>query len=191
MAGYEAILDQQSRYFGPHHKRTLDTRAALGRWRGAAGDAAGAVAAYTELLSLLQQRSFPDSTAVLDTRAELARWQGESGDSYGAAMAYEALLADLIRVLGQHGGLRHPKETRTGPYASGLEDLTALSNWLKVFDAHHSHAHWRGRAGDATGAATSLTYLLDQQVQILGPDHPRILATREELAYWEEHARIR
>lgn len=191
VAGYEAILDQQSRFFGPHHKRTLDTRAALGRWRGAAGDAAGAVAAYTELLSLLQQHSFPDSAAVLDTRAELARWQGESGDSYGAAMACEALLADLIRVLGQHGGLRHPKETLSGPYRSGLEDLTALSNWLKVFDAHHSHAHWRGRAGDPAGAATSLTYLLNQQIQILGPDHPRILATREELAYWEERARIR
>ncbi|ANP52225.1 hypothetical protein AVL59_24115 [Streptomyces griseochromogenes] len=191
VTAYEAILDQQCRFFGPHHKRTLDTRAALGRWRGAAGYAAGAVAAYTELLYLLQQHSFPDSTAVLDTRAELARWQGESGDLYGAAMAYEALLADLIRVLGQHGGLQHPQESGTGPYRSGLENLTALSNWLKVFDAHHSHAHWRGRAGDAAGATTSLTYLLNQQIQILGSDDPRILATREELAHWEERIRNR
>lgn len=191
VTAYEAVLDQQCRFFGPHHKRTLDTRAALGRWRGAAGDAAGAVAAYTEHLSLLHQHSFPDSTEVLDTRAELARWQGESGDPYGAAMAYEALLTDLIRVLGRHGGLRHPQETGTGPYGSGPENLTARSNWLKVFDTHHSHAHWRGRAGDAAGAITSLTYLLNQQIQILGPDHPRILATREELAHWEERMRNR
>ncbi|MFJ8531763.1 NB-ARC domain-containing protein [Streptomyces sp. NPDC093591] len=191
VAAYEAILDQQSRFFGPHHKRTLDTRAALGRWRGAAGDAAGAVAAYAELLSLLQHHSYPNSPDILGARAELARWQGESGNPYGAAMAYEALLTDLIRVLGEHGGLQHPKEGGTGPYRSGLEDLTALSNWVKVFDAHHGHAHWRGRAGDAAGAAASLTYLLNQQIQILGPDHPRILATREELAHWEERARNR
>ncbi|KUN09262.1 hypothetical protein AQI95_05360 [Streptomyces yokosukanensis] len=184
VAAYEAVLDRQSRFFGPHHKRTLDTRAALGRWRGAAGDATGAVAAYTELLTLLQQHSFPDSTTVLDARAELARWRGESGDPYGAAMAYEALLTDLIRVLGQHGGLRHPNE-------SGLGALTVVPNWMKVFDTHHSYAHWRGRAGDAAGAATSLTHLLNQETQILGPDHPRLRTTREELTHWQERARNR
>ncbi|MFE7973918.1 tetratricopeptide repeat protein [Streptomyces shenzhenensis] len=184
VAAYEAVFDQQCRFFSPHHQRTLDTRAALGRWRGTAGDTAGAVAAYAELLPLLHQHTFPDSTAVLDARAELARWLGESKNAYGAATAYEALLTDLVRVLGLHGGLRHPQE-------SDLGALTALPNWLKVFGTHRNHAHWRGRAGDAAGAATSLSHLLNQQIQILGPGHPHVQATREELAHWEERARTR
>jgi hypothetical protein len=181
VAAYTTILDEQCRFFGPHHPRTMDTRAALGRWRGAAGDAAGAVAAYAALLPLQQHTFGPDYTAVLDTRAQLARWQGESGDAYGAAVAYEALLNDLMRVLGQYGGLRHPRETPLG-------DVTALPNWLKVFDAHHGHAHWRARAGDPAGAATSLTYLLNEQIRVLGPDHPRTVATRQELSHWTERA---
>ncbi|MFD8392675.1 NB-ARC domain-containing protein [Streptomyces sp. NPDC059680] len=183
-AGYAAIVDRQSRVFGPHHARTFAARAALGHWREAAGDTAGAVAAYAELLPL-QQRSFgADSSYALETAAELARVQGESGDAYGAAITYETLLNDLLRTLRGTGGL----QPRSGPYGN---EALVRSNWLKVFTAHRGHAHWRGRAGDAAGAAVSFTYLLNEQVRVLGPDHPDVLATREELAHWEEHSRTR
>ncbi|MGW2740735.1 NB-ARC domain-containing protein [Streptomyces sp. NPDC001450] len=184
VAAYAALLDQQSRVFGPHHARTFATRAALGRWREAAGDAAGAAAAYAELLPL-QQRTFgTDSPWALDTCAELARLKGESGDAYGAATVYETLLNDLIRVLGGRGDL----QPRVGPYGN---EATVRSNWLKVFAAHHGHAHWRGRAGDAAGAAVSFTHLLNEQIRVLDPDHPDVRATREELAHWQERARKR
>ncbi|AQY20665.1 hypothetical protein T261_08910 [Streptomyces lydicus] len=91
VAGYAALLDQQSRVFGTHHARTFATWAALGRWRSEAGDVAGAVATYAELLPLQQQLFGTDSPYALDTCAELARLKGEAGDAYGAATVYETL----------------------------------------------------------------------------------------------------
>ncbi|MEU5213661.1 NB-ARC domain-containing protein [Streptomyces sp. NPDC020742] len=176
-AAYAEILDEEIRLFGPHHEITFTTRAALGRWHGRAGDAAGAAGAYAQLLPLQQHKHSPDHPDVFETRAQLAQWQGESGDAYGAAMAYEALMHDLLRVTRQRGGPTLPTETFVGV-------LVVRPNWFDVFDAHHGHAHWRGRAGDPAGAATSLTYLLDEQTRILGPGHPRVRATREELTRW-------
>lgn len=183
-AAYATLLDQQIRVFGPHHMCTFAARTALGRWRHAAGDIAGAVAAYAELLPYQQQSYATASTDALDTHAQLARWKGESGDAYGAAIDYETLMNDLIRVLGAQRGL----QPGPGPYGN---EETVRSNWLKVFAAHHGHAHWRGRAGDAAGAATSFTYLLNEQIRVLGADHPQVQAIREELAHWEGRARRR
>jgi hypothetical protein len=45
-------------------------------------------------------------------------------------------------------------------------------------------ARWRGEAGDATGAATAYAELLTDRLRVLGPDHPRTLTTRQELAHW-------
>ncbi|MFJ9615198.1 NB-ARC domain-containing protein [Streptomyces noursei] len=176
---YAALLDEEVRAFGPHHESTFTTRAALGHWRGKAGDAAGAAAAYAELLPL-QQRTFgPTYWGVMETRTSLARWQGESGDPAGAARAYGALLNDLLQAL---GGPMLPAETLLGR-------MTTRPNVLDVFHAHHGHAYWRGRSGDPAGAASSFTYLLDEQLRVLGPDHPHTATTRAELARWTERAR--
>ncbi|MER5775035.1 NB-ARC domain-containing protein [Streptomyces sp. NPDC002039] len=176
-AAYAEILDEEIRSFGPHHEITFTTRAALGRWRGRAGDPVGAATAYAQLLPLQQHKHTPDHPDVHETRARLAHWQGESGDAHGAAMAYEALMHDLLRMLRQRGGPALPTESFPGV-------PVARPNWFDVFDAHHGHAHWRGRAGDPAGAATSFRYLLDEQTRVLGPGHPRTRATQEELARW-------
>ncbi|MFF5805559.1 tetratricopeptide repeat protein [Streptomyces sp. NPDC012746] len=177
-AAYEAVLAEQIRSFGPGHARTIPTRAALGRWRARAGDPAGAAAACAELVPLQQQTYGPTHTDVFQSRALLAGWRGESGDAYGAAVAYEALLTDLMRHLGPPGGPGLPGETSAAGHLS----------WLDVFAAHRGHAHWRGRAGDAAGAATSFTHLLNEQIRVLGPDHPDTAATRRELADWARYA---
>ncbi|MFC9297098.1 tetratricopeptide repeat protein [Streptomyces sp. NPDC057011] len=183
-AAYAAILAGQLRVLGAGHEGTLTTRAALGYWRGRAGDAAGAAAAYAELIPLQQHRYGPTYPGVFENRALLARHQGESGDAYGAALAYQALLNDLLRHLGTPGGPTLPRETFLGL-------VVTRPNWFDVFGAHYGHAHWRGRAGDAAGAATSLTHLLAEQVRVLGPDHPDTEATRRELALWAQYARDR
>ncbi|MFD7256912.1 hypothetical protein [Streptomyces sp. NPDC059874] len=170
---YAAILADQIRLLGPGHERTITTRAALGYWRGRAGDAAGAAAAYAELIPLQQHRYGPTYPGVFENRALLARHLGESGDAYGAAVAYEALLNDLLRHLGTLGV------------------VVTRPNWFDVFGAHYGHAHWRGRAGDAAGAATSLTHLLNEQARVLGPDHPDTAGTRREPARWAQYARDR
>ncbi|MDX3534174.1 tetratricopeptide repeat protein [Streptomyces sp. MB09-01] len=181
---YAAVLADQIRVLGPGHERTITTRAELGYWRGRAGDAAGAAAAYAELIPLQQHRYGPAYPGVFENRALLARHQGESGDAYGAAIAYEVLLNDLLRHLGARGGPTLPRETFLGL-------VVTRPNWSDVFGAHYGHAHWRGRAGDAAGAATSLTHLLNEQVRVLGPDHPDTAATRRELARWAQYARDR
>ncbi|THV37757.1 tetratricopeptide repeat protein [Glycomyces buryatensis] len=49
-------------------------------------------------------------------------------------------------------------------------------------------AYWRGKAGDAAGAATATEALLQDQVRVLGPDHPDTLTTRNNLAVWRGEA---
>lgn len=183
-AAYAAILAGQIRAFGPGHTATLGAREALGRWRGRAGDAAGAAAAYAELVPLQERTYGPAYPGVFESRAQLARLRGESGDAYGAAVAYEALLNDLLRHLAAQGGPTLPRESPAGP-------VRTRPDWSDVFGAHHGHAHWRGRAGDAAGAATSFTHLLNERARVLGPDHPDTAATRRELAHWAQYARGR
>ncbi|MEU4292797.1 hypothetical protein AB0E63_31625 [Kribbella sp. NPDC026596] len=49
-------------------------------------------------------------------------------------------------------------------------------------------AYWRGEAGDAAGAATTIEELLADQLRLLGPDHPDIVVIRDNLAYWRRRA---
>jgi hypothetical protein len=42
--------------------------------------------------------------------------------------------------------------------------------------------------GDAAGAATALEELLTAMIEVLGPDHPHILATHDSLAHWRGQA---
>ncbi|MFE6178836.1 tetratricopeptide repeat protein, partial [Streptomyces sp. NPDC056464] len=57
-------------------------------------------------------------------------------------------------------------------------------NHSNTLTARTNLACWRGEAGDAAGAATVLTELLEDRVRLLGPDHPDTLATRHKLATW-------
>ncbi|WEB38072.1 hypothetical protein MOV08_01270 [Streptomyces yunnanensis] len=105
--------------------------------------------------------------------------QAEAGDTPGATAAYGALLNDLLQAL---GGPMLPTETL-------LSRMATRPNVLDVFNTHHCHAYWRGRSGDAAGAASSFTYLLNEQLRVLGPDHPHTLTARAEPARWTERVR--
>jgi hypothetical protein len=45
-------------------------------------------------------------------------------------------------------------------------------------------AHVAGTGGDAAAALRLFRELLPDQVRVLGPDHPDVLATRSNIAYW-------
>ncbi|WP_327003213.1 tetratricopeptide repeat protein [Dactylosporangium sp. NBC_01737] len=145
-------------HLGPDHSDTLATRHNLARWRGEAGDPAGAAAAFEQLLDDYLRVLGPDHSDTLATRQNLAYWRGRAGDPAGAAAASEQLLDDRLRVLGPD----HPDTLAT----------------------RHNLARWRGRAGDPAGAAAAYEQLLDDRLRVLGPDHPDTLATRHNLAYW-------
>ncbi|MGW9283762.1 tetratricopeptide repeat protein, partial [Streptomyces diastaticus] len=78
-------------------------------WRATAGDAAGAVAAFQELLAAEVRVLGPDHPDTLMTRYEIAGWRGEAGDAAGALAAFRELLIDQMRVLGPD----HPKTLST------------------------------------------------------------------------------
>ncbi|MGW2938989.1 FxSxx-COOH system tetratricopeptide repeat protein [Streptomyces sp. NPDC001156] len=57
-----------------------------------------------------------------------------------------------------------------------------------TLNARHNLASWRGSAGDAAGAATTLAELLEDLMRVLGPDHPQTLDARHNLAHWRGEA---
>ncbi|MFC3515661.1 tetratricopeptide repeat protein, partial [Amycolatopsis halotolerans] len=118
-----------TQHLHPDHPDTLTTLGNLAALRGEAGDPAGAVAAFEELLADRLRVLGPDHPDTLGTRNNLARWRGESGDPAGAASAFEKLLADTSRVLGRD----HPIT------------LTARNNLAAL----------RGEAGDPAGAVAA------------------------------------
>ncbi|GAB7110710.1 hypothetical protein JCM4814A_90270 [Streptomyces phaeofaciens JCM 4814] len=47
----QELLADEARVFGKDHPETLSARANLARWKGEAGDSAGAAAAFEQLLA--------------------------------------------------------------------------------------------------------------------------------------------
>jgi hypothetical protein len=188
------------RHLGPDHPDTLAVRAILAHCCGAAGDAAGAAAAYEDLVADFLRVLGPDRPHTLAARDNLALWRGEAGDAVGAAAAYEDLLADYLRVVG-------PDHPYTLAVSSGLADMRGaagdaagaaasyedlLADYLRVVGPDHPDtltvrgnlARWRGAAGDAAGAAAAYEDLLADSLRVVGPDHPHTLTVRGNLARW-------
>jgi len=196
-AAYERVL-------GPEHPDTLSTRHNLAFWRGEAGDAAGAVAAFAELLPIRERVLGPEHPDTLSTRHNLASWRGEAGDAAGAVAAFAELLPILKRVLGpEHPGTlstRHNLASWRGEAGDAAGAVAALAELLPILkrvlgpehpgtlSTRHNLASWRGRAGDAAGAVAAFAELLPILKRVLGPEHPDTLSTRHSLAQWRGRA---
>ncbi|MFE2104064.1 tetratricopeptide repeat protein, partial [Streptomyces sp. NPDC059468] len=74
-------LADQLRVQGEDHPHTLATRNNLAHWRGEAGDAAGAAAAYEQLLADQLRVLGEDHPDTLTTRNNLAHWRGKAGET--------------------------------------------------------------------------------------------------------------
>jgi hypothetical protein len=200
----EALHEQALHRLGPDHPNALTTRANLAHWRGAAGDPAGAAAAFAALLADRLRMLGLDHTDTLSTRGDLAYWRGRAGDPAGAAAAFADLLTDQLRILGPdhpdtlttRGNLARSRGLagdRVGA-AAGFADL--LTDQLRILGpdhpqtliARHDAAWWRGYAGDWAGAAAMFEELLDDRLRVLGADHPDTLATRHSAARWRGQA---
>lgn len=63
---------------------------------------------------------------------------------------------------------------------------TAAKRWgpdhPDTLSIRRSTAHWRGEAGDRTGAASAYGQLVPDHVRVLGPDHPDTMDVRSALA---------
>ncbi|MFE6101296.1 tetratricopeptide repeat protein [Streptomyces laurentii] len=135
----------------------LSTLHNLSYWKGVAGDAVGAAAAYRGLIPLMEEEFGPDADGTMTARHNLARWQGESGNASEAVSSLEALLPDQKRTLGP----RH----------------------LRVLTTRQSLARWQGAAGETDRAIAGYQALIADMDEILGPDHPELLTSRHNLAH--------
>ncbi|MFT4216446.1 MAG: tetratricopeptide repeat protein, partial [Micropruina sp.] len=97
---WQQYLEPISDLLGVEHPDTLTTRHNLAFWRGRAGDAAGAAAAFAELLPIRERVLGVEHPDTLRTRNNLASWRGRAGDAAGAAAAFAELLPIRERVLG-------------------------------------------------------------------------------------------
>ncbi|WP_123666859.1 hypothetical protein [Actinocorallia herbida] len=75
ITAYEDLDTRTFHHHGPDHSGTLEARHQLSRWRGEAGDVAGAATALAELLTDRQRIQGPDT---LTTLRNLAYWRGEA-----------------------------------------------------------------------------------------------------------------
>jgi hypothetical protein len=67
----------RDRVQGPAHPDTLIARHNLARWRGEAGDAEGAVAAFTDLVEDRRRILGPDHADTQKSEAALTHWKGQ------------------------------------------------------------------------------------------------------------------
>jgi tetratricopeptide (TPR) repeat protein len=193
-----------NQHLGAGHRATMDILADYARWRGQAGDAAGAAAALELLLPLQVRVRGANHAATLAARGNLARWWGEAGHPADAVIACKDVLADELRVLGPD----HPHvlgvrgnlafwQGKAGDVASAVaafEEL--LTDCLRVpgpddpttLDVRHNLAFFHGEAGDGARAVAAYEELLADKLRVLGPNHPTTLIIRHNLASWRDKA---
>ncbi|WP_410635517.1 tetratricopeptide repeat protein [Amycolatopsis sp. cmx-4-83] len=189
---------------GPDHPDTLTVRGHVARWRGEAGDPAGAAAASGKLLADMTRVLDPDHPDVLTARGNLAFWRGHAGDPAGAVAAFEELLADRVRLLGPdhphtlaaRGNLAYWRGRAGDPAGAAAASEELLADMVRLLGPDHAHtlitrgnlARWRGEAGDPAGAAAAFEGVLADALLVWGPDHPHTFATRNNLACWRGEA---
>jgi len=113
---FQHVVNEAVCRIGPDSQGTLLARANLAYWIGAAGDPAGAVAAYSALRADWMRILGPDHRDLLTIRAAIARFHGEAGDPAAAVAGLAEVLPEMERKI----GLDHP-ETRSTRAPGSLE----------------------------------------------------------------------
>ena len=121
-------------------------------------------------------RVLRDCTASLKDRYDPLLWAPDA----------HPLLFRAGRSIGECG-LVHTATRYWAELASTAVDVLGPDH-SDTLTTRSNLAHWRGEAGDPTGAATATEQLLTDRLRVLGPDHPHTLSTRNNLAYWRSKA---
>ncbi|MEV0530580.1 NB-ARC domain-containing protein [Kitasatospora sp. NPDC050463] len=160
-------------------------RRTAAEWQGRAGDTAGAVVVFRQLVDEQFRTYGPEHPLAFDTRFRFGHWLGESGDTRGAVTVLTNLLNDQIRLESREIA-RRSRGAWSNPYAVATD-----TDRSGIFHTRAALAHWRGRSGDRRGAVALLSDLLNEQLRVLRPDHPDLVTTQQALTYWQKHSRGR
>lgn len=189
-----------SGHLGEEHPDTLDARNHEAVWRGEAGDAAGAVAAFTALAADCARVLGDLHWQTLRAHHNVAYWQAKAGDAHSALATFRALLPRQVAALGPTH--EHTLTTRgniarwsgeSGDPAAAVAEFTALlpdltealgEDHLLTLTTRHNLAYWTGENGDAAAAVAALRDVLADRSRALGPDHPQTLFTRRNIAHF-------
>ncbi|MFI0420553.1 NB-ARC domain-containing protein [Spongiactinospora sp. 9N601] len=96
------------------------------------------------------------------------------------------ILYRAARSLGEAGQVQAAIDEYTRLHTTALHLFGP--DHIDTLSTHGSMEYWRGRAGDAAGAAVATAELLEDCLRVLGPDHPDTLCTRSNLARWQGEA---
>ncbi|MFD6291170.1 tetratricopeptide repeat protein [Streptomyces sp. NPDC060205] len=171
------------------------------------------VAPQTVRIHQLVQRATRDRLTGHD-RHELARTAGDALTAAWPDVERDTHLAQALRsnttTLVRHGEDAlyqphvHPILFRAGTSLGEAGQITTATAYyrhltqtarhrlgpdhLDTLTARGHLAYWRGHAGDAAGAASTMAELLADVERVLGHDHPNAFATRHHLARWRGQA---
>jgi hypothetical protein len=129
MTYFGAHRDAAARHMAIDHPDVLTIGHNLARWRGEAGDAAGAVAVFQDVLVNRLRVLGSDHPDTLRTRHNLAWWLGEAGDAAAAVAAFEDVLAGRLRVLGPDHPCTLTTRNNLAFWRGGL--ATRQERWLR------------------------------------------------------------
>ncbi len=191
VAYFEALTATATRRLGPQHRHTFRARGHLADSQARAGDLAGGIAAYRQLITEHLHLLGPEygfspvgQTAVIqitsDVRRRLVHWLQQNGDAAAVVAVYRQIAADeqhvtsivsetTLRGLADWLG----KAGDAAGAAAGYREIVNRQMGLlgpsneSTFEARSNFARWLGQAGDPGGAATVLGHLLNDQLQLL------------------------
>ncbi|MEU7802514.1 tetratricopeptide repeat protein [Micromonospora arborensis] len=192
-----ATLEEARRVSGPDDPLTLTMQATVARLYGERGDAAMALSLHSDLVERHERAHGPTHQVTFAVRHNRAHWLAEAGDIGGSIEALVELLNDQLDSLGDsHPGLISTLHAlalwqgRVGAYDDAVSNaIRSLQLAIKEFGrsghlaltARENAAYWLARRGDKPIALRMYRILLADQERILGPDHPDVSTTRNQI----------
>lgn len=198
------LVEERAEQLGADHPDTLDVRAELAAWLGAARREERALAAYTDLLPDQERVLGPAHPQTVRSRRNLTFLAEQAGRYAQAAdlqrRAVEVGVAehrpdhpDVLQArhdLAYLQGLAGKHEEAVAGMRTVLDDRRRVLGEAdpQVHATRHNLAVLLGRAGWHDEAARACTALADDLARWAGPEHPRTLASLASAAHWTARA---
>ncbi len=193
---WAAWTNRAARELGETDRITLRCKARHATWTGKAGDAAGALARFGELLPIATTTLSSDDEDVLSIRNNIGHLLAELGRYEESRAEFEALVRDATHALGaDHRETLHARHflaVATGKTGNGEEALRlarellpqakqALGDDEIVSHVRHNIAFWSAEI-EPPPAVSEYRRLLDEARGRLSERHPDVLDRRFGLA---------
>jgi Tetratricopeptide repeat len=192
---YAALLNIQKRALGLEHPHTLRTWSSFAYWSGEAGDLAAARDAFAVLLPVQERVIGVHHPDTLATRHNLVCWSVKAADVPVRRRRRDNLTTPYLpdALPSPADALRTPQLFGTVTTPRRPDTLTTRHNQFATLQADQfsipfmPSAPLPGEASRPAGIRDQWAALLSVQEKV-GPEHPRTLSIRNQLARWTGEA---